>query len=149
MNSVEIDHILRNDAVGRQMFCGVFALDTLPLCKTGGYVCNTAPKSHPGTHWEALFRIGDQVDYLILTVEIRHVRFVMYLGENKSLTTPSVYKVPFLPYVDNTAFTFCYRAWEVKVCVISLVGSMLEIWIITIKWSMISYVTITLWMSVW
>ena len=63
MNSVEIDYILKNDAIGKQMFRGVFALDTLPLCNTGGYVCNLAPQSHPGTHWVALFCIGNQVDY--------------------------------------------------------------------------------------
>ena len=63
MNNLQIDDILRNDDVGRVLYRGVYASDTLPQCRSGAYVCNTAPSSHPGEHWVAFFCTEHTVDY--------------------------------------------------------------------------------------
>ena len=63
MNNLQIDTILRHDDAGRVHYRGVYASDTIPRCEPGGYVCNTAPSSHPGEHWVAFYCTEKQVDY--------------------------------------------------------------------------------------
>jgi hypothetical protein len=53
MNTREIDRLLKSDPACRQIFQGVFSVDTLPARPTL-LVCNTDPSTEPGSHWIAI-----------------------------------------------------------------------------------------------
>jgi hypothetical protein len=59
MNTVEIEHILRNRAKG---FDGVFSIDTLPP-KPHLLVCNTDPSTKSGRHWVCIWIEDDRGEY--------------------------------------------------------------------------------------
>ena len=54
MNTREIDRLVRSDGACRQIFQGVFSVDTLPN-EPRLLVCNTDPSIKPGKHWIAIF----------------------------------------------------------------------------------------------
>lgn len=54
MNTKEIEQFVRSDKICRDIFQGVFSIDTLPD-KPRLLVCNTDPSHKPGEHWIAIF----------------------------------------------------------------------------------------------
>jgi hypothetical protein len=54
MDTRDIERFLNKDAVCREMFQGVFSIDTLPE-DPRLLVCNTDPSYKPGQHWIAIF----------------------------------------------------------------------------------------------
>jgi hypothetical protein len=54
MNTRDIDRFIRADKPCREIFQGVFSIDTLPD-KPRLLVCNTDPSNKPGKHWIAIF----------------------------------------------------------------------------------------------
>jgi hypothetical protein len=54
MNTRDIDRLVRSDGACRQIFQGVFRVDTLPDGPRL-LVCNTDPSIKPGKHWVAIF----------------------------------------------------------------------------------------------
>jgi hypothetical protein len=54
MNTREINRLVRSDGACRQIFRGVFSVDTLPD-EPRLLVCNTDPSIKPGKHWVTIF----------------------------------------------------------------------------------------------
>ena len=63
MNTLQLESVLAKDAHVGPMLQGVYALDRVPRLKPGCYVVNTAPASHPGRHWIALFVTDREIEY--------------------------------------------------------------------------------------
>ena len=63
MNSHQLTWILRRDRYTAPLFLGVYPIDRLPTIREGIYVVNTAPHTHPGLHWIALFVVNDVIEY--------------------------------------------------------------------------------------
>ena len=55
MNNNQISHLLSRHLATKSIFCGVYALDTLPCERRrrspAAYIVNTDPHYLPGTHW--------------------------------------------------------------------------------------------------
>lgn len=65
MNTYEIGKLLFNDSVSKNIFCGVFAADQVPVLnkKYAAYVVNTDKTGLPGRHWVALFVDNYKLEY--------------------------------------------------------------------------------------
>ena len=63
MNTLQLESVLAKDVHVGPMLQGVYALDRVPRLKPGCYVVNTAPASHPGRHWIALFVRDREIEY--------------------------------------------------------------------------------------
>ena len=63
MNSYQLSSILNQDPYTGPMFHGVYPINRVPLMRDGFYVVNTAPDTHPGLHWVALFVKYNSVEY--------------------------------------------------------------------------------------
>lgn len=65
MNTREISNILFKDKITRNVFCGVFAADQVPVLDKpyGGYVVNTDEAGLPGQHWIALYVDNYKLEY--------------------------------------------------------------------------------------
>ena len=74
MNSQQLITILKRDRYTAPFFRGVFPINRLPPIQEGLYVVNTAPHTHPGLHWIALFVKNDTIEYLTVMEEILHPR---------------------------------------------------------------------------
>ena len=63
MNTRQLDTLLRQDPAVGPVFRGVHPIDRLPKLKKGAYVINTAPSTHPGQHWVAVYGEDTKMDY--------------------------------------------------------------------------------------
>ena len=63
MNSEQLISILKQDPYTASIFRGVYLINHLPPIQNGIYVTNTAPDTHPGLHWVALFVIDNSIEY--------------------------------------------------------------------------------------
>lgn len=55
MNTRQIEAILKNDLGTKDIFNGVYAMDSLPELSNGMYVINTDDHDEPGEHWVAVY----------------------------------------------------------------------------------------------
>ena len=63
MNSEQLVSILKQDPYTVSIFRGVYPINRLPAIRNGIYVINTAPDTHPGLHWVALFVTDSSIEY--------------------------------------------------------------------------------------
>ena len=63
MNSQQLVSILKQDRYTAPLFLGVYPIIRLPSIPDGVYVVNTAPYTHPGLHWIALFVKDGTIEY--------------------------------------------------------------------------------------
>ena len=63
MNSEQLISILKQDPYTASIFRGVYPINRLPPIRNGIYVINTAPDTHPGLHWVALFVTDNSIEY--------------------------------------------------------------------------------------
>ena len=63
MNSQQLVSVLKQDRYTAPLFRGVYPINRLPLICEGLYVVNTAPHTHPGLHWIALFVKDGTMEY--------------------------------------------------------------------------------------
>lgn len=58
MNTLELEHIIRQDSLLNNVFLGVFARDTLIqpiMTRPSALIVNTDPLERPGQHWVAMY----------------------------------------------------------------------------------------------
>ena len=63
MKSQQLITILKRDRYTAPFFRGVLSINRLLPIEEGLYVVNTAPHTHPGLHWIALFVKDDTIEY--------------------------------------------------------------------------------------
>ena len=59
MNTLQLKDVMKRDRLGKESFLGVFPMDLLPkqevLQRPFSLIVNTAPSSHKGQHWLAVY----------------------------------------------------------------------------------------------
>lgn len=88
MNTEEIVSVLTQDRYVSPIFRGVYPVNRLPSIGDGAFVINTAPDSHPGLHWIAVFVKGAKVEYFDSYGGEPSHRLRRWIGKRKWTTNP-------------------------------------------------------------